>query len=150
ALSLYFSLQVPVYLEMRRRVDGVPGDEIYVETDAPAPSGPARAPRPPATALPAAPPVRSPFAELCAFLLYVGLTALSWLVLAHTMTWLAGPRADWLRWDLSWPEAPEVAGVDRLAASLAGFWLLVGLLGALVMRLRRQGRRGGPPPAEQA
>src|SRR5262245_25316921 len=84
ALSLFFSLQAPAYLELRRRVDGVPADEIYVETDAPAPERTARAPRPPATALPATPAGRGPFAELRACLVYLGLIALSWLVLAHT------------------------------------------------------------------
>jgi hypothetical protein len=151
SLSLFWSLQPLVYAVLRLRVDEVPGDTVFDEAEGTAEAAPA-APAESNQARPPQPAAGSPLGALRGALLGVALFALSWLGMGRLMTWLAGERAAWLRWELYPLERPAVAGVELAAAWIAGFWLAAGLaLGALLplllraLRQRRHPGEGGDP-----
>jgi hypothetical protein len=145
SLSLFWSLQPVVYVVLRHRVDGVESEDVFNEaTEAP---GPARAAPPGEKKTESSQPLpRSPRDALRSALLLVAVLALTWLWMGRLMTWLAGDRAAWLRWELYPFERPDVGGIDLIASWIAGFWLIAGLaLGVLgpLRRARRQAKRWG-------
>jgi hypothetical protein len=142
SLSLFWSLQPGVYAVLRHSVDGAGWREVYCEGPA-AGLSPARASQGRTDQAPAQTGGPGALRKFQRVVFAVVVLGLSWAALGRLMTWFAGERAAWLRWELLPFERPAVQGADRGAAWIAGGWLL-GMLAVAVLAAFLPGRPRPP------
>lgn len=149
SVSIYWSLQTLVYLDLRTLIDAVDAGEVAVDP----PPGRAYQPAPSNRQTPGSGPLPvAPAPEgLAALLNWASALALvvasCWL-----MVWLlgrAGGDVEWLAWGVGESFVPKVTGLYRLASLIAGFWgvcLVLLFLTALARRLRGSAGEGVAAP----
>jgi hypothetical protein len=149
SLSIFWSLQTLVYLDLRALLDAVDAGELAVD----APPGRAYRPAPSSKQTPGSgPPPVAPAPDGPAVLLNwaagVALVVASWWL----MVWLlgrAGGDIEWLTWGSGDSFVPQVIGLHRLASLIAVFWgvcLAVLFLAVLVRRVGDTADEGKATP----
>jgi hypothetical protein len=139
SVSIFWSLQTMVYLDLRTAVDRVDADDISDGANGtPDPAPPAGDPK-------AA--TRAQGNRLVAMLYALALIAATWLFTAWFFPRVGGESAEWLGWGLGERFAPPAEGLYRVASWIGLVWGAVCLAAPFLVALRA-GRSDPPvPPA---